>query len=134
MVYVGVVVAVRATGMKPEKKPTVPGEFSAMGWQGCAKVDCVTVWLLGANWNCTRSPTLAFMLLGEYSSVPFALPTFTTCTTTWPEEEVEVPTVEAADEVVVAAGGVLVVSSFLSLIYRTYQAQSQCSGRRGRML
>jgi len=65
IVYVGVVVAVLATGMKPLKKPVVPGEFKEMGWQGCAKVDCVTVWLLGANWNCTMSPTAALMLLGE---------------------------------------------------------------------
>jgi hypothetical protein len=43
IVYVGVVVDEALTGMK---------------------VDCVTVWLLGANWNCTMSPTLALTLLG----------------------------------------------------------------------
>lgn len=39
-------------------------ECAAMGWQGASKVDCVTVWLLGANWNWTISPTAALMLLG----------------------------------------------------------------------
>jgi len=67
-----------------------------MGWHGWSKVDCVTVWLTGANWNCTMSPTAAVMLLGEYASVPFALPTLTTWTVT--------PlAVEAAAEVVVVA-------------------------------
>lgn len=52
----------------------------AMGWQGLSKVDCVTVWFAGANWNWTISPTAATTLFGEYARVPFALPTFTTCT------------------------------------------------------
>jgi len=49
-VYVGVVVAEAVTGMNPEKIP-VTLEFAAMGWQGASKVDWVTVWLAGANWN-----------------------------------------------------------------------------------
>jgi hypothetical protein len=55
----------------------------AMGWQGASKVDCVTVWLLGANWNWTMSPTAATRLLGSYARVPFAFPTFTTWTVIW---------------------------------------------------
>ena len=49
-VYVGVVVAEAVTGMNPEKIP-VTLEFAAMGWQGASKVDWVTVWFAGANWN-----------------------------------------------------------------------------------
>jgi len=57
-----------------------------------SKVDCVTVWLLGANWNWTISPTLATTLSGEKARVPLEPPTLTTCTT--------VPAPEAAvDEV-----------------------------------
>ena len=52
------------------------------------------------------SPTFALMLLGEYESVPFALPTFTACTTIWP---VEVPVEKAEEVVVVAAGWMLVL-------------------------
>jgi len=44
------VVADADTGMKPEKIPVV-FEFSEMGWHGWSKVDWVTVWLAGANWN-----------------------------------------------------------------------------------
>jgi hypothetical protein len=133
MVYVGVSVAVADTGMKPEKKPTVPGELSAMGWQGCAKVDWVTVWLLGANWNWTMSPTFALMLLGLYAKVPFALPTFTACTTIWPVE-VPVPVEEEAEEVVVAAEGKLVYLALVTGYIWTYREQSQCSERTERRM
>lgn len=54
----------------------------ATGMQGASKVDCVTVWLLGANWNCTMSPTAALMLLGKKARVPLAAPTWTTWTVT----------------------------------------------------
>jgi len=67
--------------MKPEKTPVVL-LCSPIGSHGLSKFDCVTVWFTGANWNCTISPTAALMLFGEYASVPFADPTFTTCTVT----------------------------------------------------
>jgi len=51
-----------------------------MGTQGLAKVDCVTVWLLGANWNCTMSPAGTLMSLGANVREPLALPTLTTWT------------------------------------------------------
>lgn len=51
-----------------------------MGWHGWSKVDCVTVWLPAANWNCTMSPTAALTLLGEYVRAPDEEPTVTTCT------------------------------------------------------
>jgi len=79
MVYVGVSDAVAATGMKPEKTPVML-EWRAIGWHGWSKVDWVTVWFAGANWNCTISPTAAVIEFGEYSRVPFAFPTLTTWT------------------------------------------------------
>jgi len=68
--------------MKPEWMPVML-LCSETGAHGLSKVDCVTVWFFGANWNCTMSPTAAVILLGEYLStaVPFeAPPTLTTCT------------------------------------------------------
>ena len=59
-----------AAGMKPEWKPVML-LCMAMGWQGWSKVDWVTVWLPEANWNCTISPTLTRMLLGENVRLPF---------------------------------------------------------------
>ena len=53
-----------------------------MGWHGLSKVDCVTVWFAGANWNWTMSPTPATRLFGVYERVPFELPTCTTWTVT----------------------------------------------------
>ena len=51
-----------------------------MGTHGASKVDCVTVWFMGANWNCTMSPTFALMSLGVKVLEPFMLPTLTTWT------------------------------------------------------
>lgn len=110
MVYVGVVVEVAATGMKPEKKPVVL-VCSAIGWHGWSKVDCVTVWFAGANWNWTMSPLAATRLLGKYARVPFAEPTRTTCTVTEPDVPVAAaaatPELDAVEEVF--AGSVSVV-------------------------
>ena len=80
MVYVGVLVSVALTGMKPEKMPATLLLVWAMGVQGLAKLDCVTVWFPAANWNCTMSPTLAFTSLGENVREPLVLPTLTTWT------------------------------------------------------
>lgn len=77
MVYVGVVVEAAVTGMKPLKIPA-EAEFIEMGWQGWSKVDWVTVWLAGANWNCTMSPTAAVTLLGKYAKLPLLALTRTT--------------------------------------------------------
>ena len=46
----GTVVALAATGMKPESMPP------DMGAQGAANVDCVTVWFLGLKTNWMVSP------------------------------------------------------------------------------
>lgn len=48
-----------------------------VGWgvHGAAKVDCVTVWFLAANWKLTTSPTAAVMLEGENFKPPW--PTIT---------------------------------------------------------
>jgi hypothetical protein len=40
----------------------------------------VTVWLAGANWNCTISPLAAVIESGENVRVLFAFPTLTTWT------------------------------------------------------
>ena len=56
--------SVALTGIKPEKTP-VTLECREIGWHGLSKLDCVTVWFLGMNWNCTMSPLAATMLLGE---------------------------------------------------------------------
>ena len=56
--------SVAATGMKPEKTP-VTFECMEIGVHGLSKLDCVTVWFLGMNWNCTMSPLAATTLLGE---------------------------------------------------------------------
>lgn len=61
--------ALAAAGWKPEWKP-VTLVCMLMGWQGASKLDCVTVWLPDRNWNCTNSPGLTRMLLGEKVSVP----------------------------------------------------------------
>lgn len=54
-------VALAATGRKSESMPL------AMGWQGAANVDCVTVWFLGWKMNSTVSPTDALIDGGVYS-------------------------------------------------------------------
>lgn len=96
MVYVGTVIEVGSTGINPEKT-------SLFGAHGAAKVDDVTVWLFGANWNCTISPTAAVTWLGENVSVLLAPPTLTTQTLVDPEvlvdddDEVPVDSEDAAD-------------------------------------
>lgn len=50
IVYVGMLISVAATGMKPEKTP-VTFECKLIGSHGLSKLDCVTVWFLGMNWN-----------------------------------------------------------------------------------
>lgn len=59
-------------------------EFIEIGWQGASNVDCVTVWLFGANWNWTISPTAALTSFGANTKDPFADPTLTTCTVVIP--------------------------------------------------
>jgi len=54
-------VALAGTGWKLESMPL------AMGWQGAANVDCVTVWFLGWKMNSTVSPTDALTVDGVYS-------------------------------------------------------------------
>jgi len=58
-------------GTKPEKKPP-----AARGWQGSAKLDCVTLWLFGKKSNSIEVPTLAMMLEGLKANNPLA-PTVT---------------------------------------------------------
>lgn len=58
------VMSVAMTGMKPEKT-LVTFECMEMGSHGLSKLDCVTEWFCGMNWNCTMSPTAAMMLFGE---------------------------------------------------------------------
>lgn len=64
IVNVGMDVSAAETGMKPEKTPVI-FEWREIGSHGLSKLDCVTVWLAGINWNCTISPLAAIMLLGE---------------------------------------------------------------------
>lgn len=71
-----------STGIKPEYRPVTFGEKLLIGWQGSSKVDCVTVWFFGANWNCTMSPTGTVRSEGEKVKVPFEPPTLTTWTVT----------------------------------------------------
>jgi len=78
IVKVGLVTSVAATNWNPEKTPVTLGVMLEMGWHGWSKVDWVTVWLAGLNWNWTMSPTAATMLFGEYSLVPLLPPTVTT--------------------------------------------------------
>lgn len=75
IVYVGVVTAVAATGMYPEK--VLPEAI-----HGASNVDWTTEWLFGANWNWIISPTAALMSFGANARVPFAPPTLTTWTVT----------------------------------------------------
>lgn len=55
--------------MYPE---STPGEGDVKGWQGFAKVDCVTVWFFERNRKDTVSPVLASTLVGLYARVPFS--------------------------------------------------------------
>ena len=79
----------------------------------------MTVWLLGANWNCTISPAFAVMSLGEKVREPLAEPTFTTWTVT-------------------ISCAVVGISNLPDGIEEkreeTYQARCRCSGQREREL
>lgn len=79
-VKAGLTVSVDPTRSKPEKNPSTVGRTLWIGVQGLAKLDWVTVWLSGLNWNWTMSPGLAVMLLGRNSVVPLGPPTVTTWT------------------------------------------------------
>jgi len=79
-VNVGLTVSLGETGLKPEKNPWVVGSMSEIGVQGLAKVDWVTVWFFGLNWNWTKSPIAAVTWSGRYSVVPLEFPTVTTWT------------------------------------------------------
>lgn len=62
----GNVVALAATGMKPESKPTWPEvDVRVRERHGVAKEDWVTVWFFTWNWKVMVSPTLAEMFDGE---------------------------------------------------------------------
>jgi hypothetical protein len=78
IVYVGVLTASAATGMYPEN-------ISPFGEHGLSKVEVTTEWFFGANWNCTISPTAAFISLGAKVRDPFIPPTRTTWTVTIPD-------------------------------------------------
>lgn len=77
MLKVGNVVAVALTALNPESKPTCPVvEVSARETQGSSKLDWVTVWFFGRNWNVMVSPIEAEMLDGLNTSL-LSSPTIT---------------------------------------------------------
>jgi hypothetical protein len=60
---------------------------------------------LGSNWNCTQSPGCASIVFGANTKVPFAEPTLTTQTFSFPPATVALSPCDAEPEVLLEKAG-----------------------------